>query len=200
MQIACWKCRRSGRVTGVAATFPFFFLYIFKNRRVLESWARWRGEVKKKHPNHARSCPRQTHEREHVAQMPLGTGLGWVCAPRGSLQRGAPISASPSFRPPVVVLAGGAAPCHVPMPGASWAGGSGRGEPPSAGVDVQPRAPTAACSPLPTQGPLHPGHRPAGSAACPELPAPPAFVSLPARGPLAVININTESAAPSPPL
>lgn len=193
MQIACWKCQRSDRVARLAATFSFFFLYIFKNRCILELWARWRGEVKKKHPNHARSCLRQTDVRELMAQMLLGRGLGWFCAPRGSIQRGAPISASPSFQPPVVILPGGAAPCHVPMPGASWAGGSGGDEPPSAGVDVQPRAPTAACSRLPTQGIAR------RAALLPQLTAPPAFVSLPARGRLAVININTESAAPSPP-
>lgn len=154
--------------------------------------------IKKKYPNRARSCLRQSDMLWLVAQMPLVVPQGWGWAgfvpPRGSLQRGAPISASPSFQPPVAILAG-AAPCRVPVPGASRAGGSGQGKPLAAGLDVWPWAPTTRLQPLP-----HPGHPPPGSTALPRTAGTACFcLAGSAQGRLALININTASAAPSPP-
>ena len=104
--------------------------------------------IKKKHPNRARSYLRQTDVLWLVAQtllvMPQGWGWAGFVPPRGSLQRGAPISASLSFQPPVAVLAGGAAPCRILMPSASWAGSSGRVNPQQQG----------GCTALGTHNPL----------------------------------------------
>lgn len=145
--------------------------------------------IKKKHPNCARSCLRQADVPWLVAQMLLVMPRGWGWAgfvpPWGSLQRGAPISASPFFQPPVAVLAGGASPCRIPMPGPSRAGGSGR---------VNPEHPQPTCSPFPTQGIQDRAALPAPSCRCRLLLS----CWQHTWGRLALINMNTASAAPFP--
>lgn len=149
------------------------------------------SRIKIKHPNSAGRCLRQKDVLRLTlpALLVMLRGWGWAdfVPPRLPLPRGARISASASSQPPAAVLAGSAAPCHVPAPGASWAGRT------AAGWVCSPGHPHPSWSPVPRPG------IPARAA----LPTPGCRHRLllsrwQRRGRLALININTASAAPSP--